>query len=350
NDPRYRSTAGTDRFFRQVIEQLRQIPGVESAAYITTLPTELCPDLPFQIEGRRENEYGEALYKHITPDYFQVMAVPLRQGRQFEERDSENAPGVVIINEALARQYYPNENPIGRHFTIGGNVGPDYEDRTREIVGVVGDVREEGIDVSPSPMMFVPLAQRTDRLNILVNRLAPAAFVVKASQDLLSKEPAVRAAVRGADPAQAISSLRTMEDVLSQSLERQQFNMLLLAIFAGVALLLSAVGIYGVMSYSVEQRTNEIGIRMALGAQASGVLWLIIRQGLALTLIGIVLGLGAAMALTRLMQNLLFGVSATDPWTFAGIAFLLGGVAFIASFIPSRRATKVDPMIALRNE
>jgi putative ABC transport system permease protein len=351
SDPRYQSTGGTDRFIRKVFERIRELPGVESVAYITSLPTELCPDLPFRIEGRRqENAYGNANYKHITPDYFQTMTVPLRQGRQVEERDDETAPGVVIINESFARQFFPNENPIGQHLTIGGGIGPDYADRTREIVGIVGDIREEGASVRPNPMMFAPLAQRTDRLTRLTNKLAPASLVVKTRRDLLSNEFAVRAAVRGADPAQAVSNLRTMEDVLSQSLAGQQFNMLLLAVFAGLALLLSAVGIYGVVSYSVQQRTHEIGIRMALGAQARGVLWLIIRQGLALALIGVVLGVVAAVALTRLMQNLLFGVSATDPATFAGIALLLIVVAFIAGLIPSRRATKVDPLIALRHE
>jgi putative ABC transport system permease protein len=351
SDPRYQSTGETDRFYRRAFERLKQLPGVESVAYITTLPTEICPDLPFRIEGRRqENAFGGSNYKHITPDYFQAMSVPLRRGRQFDERDNETAPGVVIINESFARQFFPNENPIGQHFTIGGNIGPDYEDRTREIVGLVGNIREEGAGVPSNPMMFVPLAQRTDRLTRLTNKLAPAVFVVKTRQDILSREPAVREAVRGADPAQAVSNLRTMAEVLSQSLAGQQFNMLLLALFAALALLLSAVGIYGVVSYSVEQRTHEIGIRMALGAQARGVLWLIIRQGLALALIGVVLDVAAAVTMTRLMQNLLYNVSATDPAIFASIALLLVIVAFFASFIPSRRATKVDPLIALRTE
>jgi predicted permease len=349
-DPRYQSTAGSERFFRQVFERLGQIPGVESVAYITTLPTEICPDLPFRIEGRRQNDMGDANYKHITPDYFRTMTIPLRQGRQFEERDSENAAGVVIINEALARQYFPNENPIGQHLTIGGNIGPDYSDRTREIVGVVGDLREVSIDVPSAPMVFIPLAQRQDRLTLLTNKLAPASFVVKTRQDLLSKEPAVRAAVREADPTQAVSNLRTMEEVLSQSLARQQFNMLLLAVFAGLALLLSAVGVYGVMSYSVSQRTHEIGIRLALGAQAADVLRLIIRQGMGLVLAGVGIGLAGALALTRLMKTLLFGVSATDPLTFTVIALLLALVALMACWIPARRATKVDPMTALRFE
>jgi len=278
------------------------------------------------------------------------MAIPLRQGRQFEERDSENAAGVVIINESLARKYFPNENPIGQHITIGGNIGLDYSDRPREIVGVVGDLREESIDIPSAPMTFIPLAQRADRLTLLTNKLAPASFVVKTRQDLLNKEPAVRAAVRAADPTQAVSNLRTMEDVLSLSLARQQFNMLLLAVFAGLALLLSAIGVYGVMSYSVSQRTHEIGVRLALGAQPADVLGLIIRQGMGLVLAGVGIGLAGALALTRLMKTLLFGVSATDPLTFTVIALLLALVALLACWIPARRATKVDPMTALRFE
>jgi predicted permease len=349
-DPRYQSTAGSERFFRQVFERLRQIPGVESVAYITTLPTELCPDLPVRIEGRRQNDLVDSSYKHITSDYFRTMAIPVRQGRQFEERDSENAAGVVIINESFARKYFPNENPIGQHLTIGGNIGPDYSDRTREIVGVVGDLREESVDVPSAPMTFIPLAQRQDRLTLLTNKLAPASFVVKTSQDPSSKEPAVRAAVRAADPTHAVSNLRMMEDVLSQSLARQQFNMLLSAVFACLALLLSAIGIYGVVSYSVSQRTHEIGIRRALGAQPADVLGLIIRQGMGFVLAGVGIGLAGALALTRLMKTLLFGVSATDPLAFTVIALLLTFVALLACWIPARRATKVDPITALRFE
>jgi putative ABC transport system permease protein len=350
DDPRYQSTAGTEVFLRRVFERFRQLSGVESAAYVTTLPTEVCGDLPFRIEGRRQDDGGDANYKHITPDYFRTMSVPLRQGRQFEERDSESASGVVIVNESFARQFFPNENPIGRSITIGANIGPDYADRTREIVGVAGDVREVGVDISSMPMMYIPLAQRTDRLTSLTNRFVPATIVVKTRQNPANVEPALRAAVRASDPAQTVSNLRMMEEVLSGSLARRRFNMLLLSVFAGLALLLSAVGIYGVMSYSMQQRTHEIGIRMALGAEARDVLWMIIRHGLALALIGVVLGLAAALALTRLMQNLLFGVSATDPATFAGIALLLISVAFIASFVPAWRATKVDPLVALRLE
>jgi putative ABC transport system permease protein len=185
---------------------------------------------------------------------------------------------------------------------------------------------------------------------MLTNKLAPAAIVVKTRQNPLKTEPAVHAAVRSADAAQAVSNLRTMEEVLSWSLARRQFNMLVVSVFAGLALLLSAVGIYGVVSYSVQQRTHEIGIRMALGAQARDALWLIISQGLALTLIGVTIGLVAAIALTRLMKTLLFGVSATDPLTFATIALLLTFVALLACWIPARRAAKVDPMTSLRSE
>ncbi|HEY8459068.1 MAG TPA: FtsX-like permease family protein, partial [Blastocatellia bacterium] len=193
-------------------------------------------------------------------------------------------------------------------------------------------------------------AQRTDRLTSLTNKLAPAAIVVKTRQDPLKMEPAVRAAVRSADATQAVSNLRTMEEVLSWSLARRRFNMFLSSVFAILALLLSAVGVYGVVSYSVSQRTHEIGLRMALGAQARDVLWLIIRQGLAPTMVGVTLGLAAALALTRLMKTLLFGVSATDPLTFTAIALLLTFVALLACWIPARRAAKVDPMTSLRSE
>ncbi len=347
---RYLTTAETDKFFRQVFERIRQIPGVVSAAYVTALPIEFSPDLPFHIEGRRENARGSAIYKHVTPDFFHTMTVPLRQGRLIEERDSENAPGAVIINESLARQFFPNENPLGQLITVGKNFGPDFADRSREIIGVIGDLREESVDLPPAPAVYVPLAQRPDRVTRFVNRLGGATFVVKTRQNPANLQNAVRAALRAADATQAVSNMRTMDDVLSVSLARRRFNMLLLSVFASLALLLSSIGIYGVMSYSVQQRTHEIGIRMALGAQARDVLWLIIRQGLAMTLIGVTLGLVAAIALTRLMETLLFGVSATDPLTFTMITFLLTFIALLACWIPARRATRVDPMATLRFE
>jgi putative ABC transport system permease protein len=348
--PHYLTTAETEKFFRQVFERLRQIPGVESAAYVTALPIEFSPDLPFHIEGRRENASGSAIYKHVSPDFFRTMSVPLRQGRQLEERDSGDAPGAVIINESLARQFFPTESPIGQRITVGGNLSTAFADRPREIIGVIGDFREESVDLPPVPAAYIPLAQRPDRLTRFVNTLGGATFVIKTRQNPLSLEYDVRAAVRAVDGTQAISNLRTMEDVLSWALARRQFNMLLLSVFASLALLLSSIGIYGVMSYSVQQRTNEIGIRMALGAQARDVLWLIIRQGLALTMMGVMLGLVVALALTRLMKTLLFGLSATDPLTFTVIALLLTFVALLACWIPARRATKIDPMIALRCE
>jgi putative ABC transport system permease protein len=267
------------------------------------------------------------------------MKIPLRTGRDFTEQDNAGVRPVAIIDETLAQLYWPGEDPIGKRLDLQfeSRDGPVW----REIVGVVGRIKHKGLDAEYKGQIFYPLAQgRTSGMHL----------VARTTTDPLSLVSAVRGVIRNVDPEQTVYRVMTMEQVVADAVARPRLTMLLLGLLAALALSLAVVGVYGVMSYAVAQRTQEIGIRMALGAKAGDVLKLIIRQGMKLVLIGIGIGLMGALALTRLMTNLLFGVGATDPVTFIVIALLLTTVALLACWIPARRATKVDPMIALRCE
>jgi len=274
----------------------------------------------------------------VTPTYFRSMGIPLLSGRTITPQDVADGPQVALVNEAVVRRYFPNEDPLGKRFKFG-----DPEDQAPwiTIVGVVKDVRRQGLDTAARIASYLPHRQRPAR---------SLEVVIRAAGEPLALAGAARDTIRSLDRDLPITNLRTMSDVLSETSAQRRFNMLLLGLFAGVALLLAAVGIYGVMAYAVTQRTHEIGVRMALGARPRDVLSLVLKQGLGLALAGVALGLGGAFALTRLMASLLYEVSATDPLTFAAVALLLVGVASLASYLPARRATKVDPMIALRYE
>jgi putative ABC transport system permease protein len=267
------------------------------------------------------------------------MGIELLQGRLFGEQDRAGSPRVAVISETMARRLWPGENPVAKRFKPGPS---DSSIPWFEVVGVVKDVRQYELNADPKLQMYLPYVQPT--------AFQPSYLVVRADVEPLSLAAAVRKAVWEIDQDQPVSNVRTMEDVLSESIARQRFSTLLLGIFAAVALALAAVGIYGVMSYSVTQRRHEIGIRMALGAQGRDVLRLVIGQGMRLALAGVMTGLVAAFGLTRLMQGLLFGVSATDPLTFALLSFLLATIALLACWVPARRATRVDPMAALHYE
>jgi putative ABC transport system permease protein len=263
------------------------------------------------------------------------------QGRQFDDRERAESSPVAVISETMARHFWPGEDPIGKRITPGDPGSTDPNDWLT-VIGVVKDVRQFELNADPKPQMYLTYAQ--------AGFFAPRYVVVRTNVEPLSLASTVRGAVWEIDKNQPVSNIRTMQDVLSGSIARQRFSMLLLGIFAAVALALAAIGIYGVISYSVAQRTREIGIRMALGAQSRDVLKLVISQGMRLAIVGVAVGLMGAFVLTRLMQSLMFGVSVTDPMTFGLIAFLLTGVALLACYVPARRATKVDHMIALRYE
>jgi putative ABC transport system permease protein len=296
----------------------------------------------FVIEGQPLPERGhtpltEVMY--VSQDYFRAMGMTLLSGREFTDQDSRDAPRVTVIDESFAKRHWPDEDPIGKHVRFGGS---DPRNPLVTVVGVVGRVKMEGLDADSNRVQsYQPYQQST------WNSMT---FILRTPGDPAGLVESVRQQVWSVDKDQPVYNIRTMEQIRNESVAPQRLNMLLLGIFAGVAMVLAAVGIYGVMSYSVTQRTHEIGIRMALGARGGDVIRLVVGQGMVLALVGIGIGLAASFALTRVMTSLLFGVSATDPATFAAISLLLLGVALAACFIPARRAMKVDPMVALRYE
>jgi putative ABC transport system permease protein len=270
----------------------------------------------------------------VTPDYFSALRIPLIAGRYLDERDGTNAPKTAVVNQALVRKYFPDKDPIGQSVQ---SLGPDFA----MIVGVVADVKQRGLTAEVMPQVYVPLKQAPT---------ATISLVIRSSMDPLSVIPALRRIIKDIDPNVPLFSEQTMNDLVAAQVASQRFNAAALAGFAGLAVLLAAVGIYGVMAYAVGQRTREIGVRMALGAERGDVLRMVLRQGLTLTLIGVVIGLGASFGLTRLMRTLLYNVKATDPATFIFVTAALIFVALAACWIPAHRATRVDPVVALRYE
>ena len=333
-------------FYDQAMARIRALPGVEQVALINTLPLEQGWDLLFTIEGGSGSApSGEALdadFRAVSPEFFQTMRIPLLGGRGFSGSDNASGAPVVIINRALARMFWPNQNPIGQRIWIGKPMGPEWtEPSTREIVGVVGDIHGESLASAPEPTMYLHYAQRP---------IVEAYFVVRTRHSPLAAVPEVREAMRQVGPDVAIARVRTMEQVLSASMTNWRFRTILLALFGALAVFIAAIGIYGVISYSVAQRTHEIGVRMALGARRTDVLKLVIGHGFTLTLTGVAIGIIGALTLTRFLSNLLYGVKPSDPITFIAVSVILTAVALLASYIPARRATKVDPMVALRYE
>ncbi len=352
---RYDSAAKAENMTRQVVEHIEALPGVRAAAATVMLPVDsLGLDLPFNIDGRppaKGNLYnGDELWRFGSPHYFSALRVPFLRGRAFDQRDTGNSARVVIINDAFAKKYWPKADPLGQRITIGKGLGPEFEEPSREVVGVVANIREMGLSGGDRPVMYVPQSQITDGLIKLANNVIPLNWIIQTAGDPSSLSTAIQHEIRSVDSQLSASKIRTMDQVISESTARQNFNMLLLTIFAGLALLLAAIGIYGLMSYTVEQRTQEIGIRMALGADRGDMLKLVVRQGMLLTGIGVVIGLAASFGLNRYLASLLFGVKATDPVTYAAVAAILVSVALLACYIPARRATKIDPLVALRYE
>lgn len=266
------------------------------------------------------------------------------------ERDETNSAKIVIINQAMAKKYWPNENPIGQVITIAKGMGPEFGDPPREVVGVVGNARESGLIAQEVGVMYIPQSQVPQGLTQLSNNVVPLSWCVRSAIDMNTLTPAIQKEFQAVDGMMTISKVRTMDQVMADQVARQDFNMLLLSIFAGIALVLAAIGIYGLMSYSVEQQRQEVGIRMALGAGRSEVLKLIVKQGMAPACLGVLVGLIIAFGVTRLLSSLLFGVRAADPISFSVVAVVLTAVALLATYIPARRAMRVDPVIALRQE
>ena len=339
---KYREAAQVDAFYRQLLERIESVPGVQSVGAISALFLDDTPNSTnFSIEGRPVPTGADAIevpFDSVSPGYFRTMGIQLQAGREFDQREVSGAPPVVIINETFARRFFPDEDPLGKRFVYGGP-GPDNPWIT--IVGVVGDMRRTGFDRPVRPETFLPHSQAPSGVLTVVARTA-------SNPENLSGT--LRSEVWAVDKDQSVFDLKTMDQTLSEMSSQRRFNMLLLGVFAALALTLAAVGIYGVMSYSVAQRTHEIGIRMALGARGTDVLGMVVKRGMVLVAAGIGVGLIGAIGLTRLMSSLLYGISATDPLTFVVIPFVLAAVALGACFVPARRATRVDPMIALRYE
>jgi predicted permease len=330
-------------FYRQVVERVRNLPGTESVSTVSILPLSGGVNSGFfAIEGRDVAEGEQQPHsdrRSIGTDYFQTISIPLLKGRYFSAQDGPESPNAVIIDDTLARKYWPGEEPVGKR--ISYNRDPKGERIWREVVGVVGAIKHRALDADYRGTLYSPHNQVSNSSMFLV---------VRSASDPAAMTSAVRGAVQSVDKDVPIYRINTMEKLISESVASKRFSMLLLGIFAAVALVLAAIGLYGVMSYGVSQRTHEIGIRMALGAQARDVLRMVVRQGMVLAIIGMGLGLIGAFALTRVMQRLLFNVSATDPLTFIIVPLVLAAIAVLACYIPARRATRVDPMVALRYE
>jgi putative ABC transport system permease protein len=338
---RYQEPAPVRDFAARLVAQTKALPGVQAAAITNSLPPDETDfSSGFTVEGRTTSPDLPqiAYFNRVSPDYFSVLSIPVRAGRSFNSADLPGTTRVVLINDTLRRRFFVGEDPIGKRLNLNSEGEPDWT----QIVGVVGDVKYNGMADEVQPAIYQPLAQEPTW---------GGALVIKSDlADPLSLTAAVRNEIRKLDPDLPVTQVATMEQRLSTAVAQPRFRTTLIALFAIVALILACVGIYGVISYSVTQRTHEIGIRMALGAQTGDVLRLVIKQAITLSVIGVTLGLAASFALTSLMSTLLFGVKPTDPPTFVATAVLLGTTALVASYLPARRATKVDPLVALRYE
>jgi putative ABC transport system permease protein len=344
---KYSQPQQRNNFYRQVLERIEHVPGVVAAGYTTSVPLSWKGGTSgFYPEGLKSPIPGmayDANHRQVSADYLKAMHIPLRQGRYFDKRDNAQSMPVAIVNETMARQYWPGENALGRRFKIGD---PDDPERPwTEIVGIVGDVRQMGIDEPVKAEMYLPYEQITHNPWFIPRDLA-----IRTTGETSNLVGSVRQIIREVDPDQPVSNVATMSEVLGEEAAQRRMGMIMLAGFAALALLLASLGIYGVLSYFVTQHTNEIGVRLALGATPRNILFLVLRKGMALTFLGVAIGLTASFALTRLMTSLLFGVKAADPLTYVAVPVLLCVVALLACAIPARRATKVDPMVALRYE
>jgi len=351
---KYSTARQVESLTRQVTSRINALPGVQSSAMSLSVPTFQSFDLPFRIEGRPLSGdsmfHGDEQWRFGSPDYFRTLAIPLQRGRLFTEADTGGATPVAIVNAAFAKKYWPDADAIGQQMTIGKGLGPEFEDPVRVIVGVVSNVRENGLDQGEPPVMYLPAAQVSDTLVKLGNTVIPMTWMVRTAANPLSLTASVQREFLAVDGQLAIAHVRTLEQAIGESIARQSFNMLLLTIFGAIAVLLAAIGIYGLMSYSVEQGTHEIGVRLALGAARGDILALIVGRGMRLAAVGVVVGALAAIGATRVLSRMLFGVRATDPISYAAVVAALAAIAFAACYVPARRAMRLDPIIAMRQE
>jgi putative ABC transport system permease protein len=349
----YLTSEGVEQVARLGSERLRALPGVTSAAAACCVPLEGGYGLPFRIVGRALRDgpfHGGGGWLTVSPGYFEVFRIPVKRGRVMTDRDVKSTPAVVVINEAMAKQYWPKGDPVGERLVIGRGIMREFADEPeRQIIGVVANVRDGGLNNDPQPTMYIPQAQVPDPVNALNVQITPMAWMVRTQSNPYTVSSAIQETLRQVTGL-PVSEMRTLEEVMTRSTSRERFNMWLMTVFGATALLLAAIGIYGLMAYSVEQRTQEIGIRLALGAGVPHVKRMVIMQGLRLAIVGVVVGVAAAFAFARAIASFLFGVQSWDPAIFATAPAVLTVVALVAAWIPARRASRVDPIEALRYE
>ncbi|MCX6633306.1 MAG: ABC transporter permease, partial [Candidatus Solibacter sp.] len=350
---RFVKSAGIERLVQDGVARVNALPGVTLASATCCVPLEGGYGLPFLVMGRPLTDgpfHGGGSWLTVSPGYFEVFKIPLLRGRAFTERDDGAGAPVVLINQAMAKRYWPKADPLSDKIWIGKGIMSELAAETpRQIIGIVGDVRGGGLDNEPGPTMYVPNAQVPDALNALNVRITPLKWVVRTRGNPYALSGAIQEQLRQASGL-PVSDVRTMDEVVSRSTSRQRFNMLLMTVFGGAALFLASLGVYGLMAYSVQQRTQEIGIRMALGAETGHVLKMVVFQGMRLALAGVVVGVGSALGLSRLLATFLFGVKERDLAVFIVVPVTLAIVSLIAVWLPARRATLVDPANALRAE
>jgi predicted permease len=349
--PQYQTSAGVASTIERGVNRLRTLPGVEVATAACCLPLEGGFGLPFVIQGRALSDgpfHGGGGWAPVSPGYFEAFKIPVLQGRVFNDQDRAGTTPVVVINEAMAKEFWQDSTPIGRTIAIGRGVMREFEgEPNRMIIGVIANSRDDGLNQDPGPKMFIPQAQVPDPVNQLNMRISPFNWVIRTRGEPLVMASQIQQALRQ-ETGLPVADVRSMSQVVSRSTSRERFNTLLMSVFALSALTLAAIGIYGVMAYSVQQRTREIGVRLALGAQPGAVQRMVVRQGMTLAAAGVVIGVGAAIGLSRFMATLLFGVTVRDPLVFVGVPVLLGVIALIAVWLPAARASRIDPLGAIR--
>ena len=350
--PRFERSVQVSDLVRDGVQRVEALPGVARAATTYVVPLEQMFGVPFNIVGRTPTSglYDGRGWVAASPGYFDVLRIPVLRGRTFNDRDDGAGARVAIINQALARQFWPKGEPLGEKLILGKGYGPEFEEPARQIVGVVGDVRNFGMTTGPLPAVYIPMAQVTDGLTALAARASTLVWIVRTRGAPNQLSSAIQNQLQQASGGLPVASIRSMDEVVSQSSASADFNTLLMSIFGCTAILLAAIGVYGLMAYSVAQRTQEIGIRLALGAEPASIRNMVIRQGMRLAVIGIAIGMASSFGLTRLLSSFLFGVKPWDPLAFSLAPAILGLIALFAVWLPARRATRIDPISALRCE
>jgi len=350
---RFQTTAPVAQVIEAGTDRLHGVPGVADAAVSNCLPMADGFGMSFDVVGRpkgAQNSSGGAGFCSISYGYFSTLEIPLLRGRTFTKRDNAAAPGVAVINEAMARHFWPKGDPLKDQILIGAGAGPAFAEGSRQVIGIVGNTHDRGPNTDPTPMMYIPLSQMPDLETALNSKVAPMWWFVRSQEDPRTLTASISTALREASGGLPVAHIRTMEELEAANIARQRLNMLLLTVFGFAGLLMAAIGVYGVMSYSVQQRTQELGVRMALGAQAADLRNMVVRQGMVLTLIGVLIGAAGALWLTRFLAGFLFGVKPLDPISLIATPLLLCLVALVSVWAPALRATRVDPMTALRIE